>query len=100
MTDRFIRLTVKSTRGWPIVLKLPASLMEDCADWALEAREFDPAAEFRFEETNGRVIELVKPPLALEPMAPVAPSPAPAPVAPKQETSALAGLWALLRGRF
>ena len=96
MEDRTIRLTVKSGRGWPIVLRLPASKMEDCADWALEAREFDPDAEFRFEESNGRVIEAVKPPLALEP---VAPPPYVPPVEPKPATSAIAGLWALLRGR-
>jgi|PlaIllAssembly_1097288.scaffolds.fasta_scaffold221591_2 hypothetical protein len=54
--DRNVRLLLKTSRGWQIVLTLPASKMEAAATWALQALELDPKAQWKFEETSGRLI--------------------------------------------
>ena len=107
--NRTVRLLWRnSPRGvYRIALETTAARLEDCADWAHEAAQFDPDVQFRFEETTGEVIRQTwgqttpVPPAVVVPD-PVAPLP-PAPVQPPpvdKPPSAIAGLWALLRGRF
>ena len=57
MTDnRMVRLLARGRRGDSVVLTLPASKMAACTEWAMQAKEFDPTVQFRFEETSGRMI--------------------------------------------
>jgi hypothetical protein len=54
--EKMLRLLVRTRRGSSIVLTLPESKKDACADWAMKAIEFDPTAKFAFEETSGRML--------------------------------------------
>ena len=94
--DRPVRLLVRSARGIDrTVLTLPASQMDECADWALEALRFDPNVIWKFEETSGRLISTVKPaPVApaLPPAPPVV-EPVSPPAAPRRWFDLFHGVW-------
>ena len=51
-----LRLLVKGSRGWNIVLTIKARDIHKTSDWAMLALELDPNVQWKFEQTTGKLV--------------------------------------------